>query len=323
MKIIPSIVLLLLFASFTMNEAIRYVYNRDGLHVEYIKEKGMLHTTYTSYWPNGRKKAEGQMSANMRYGDWNLWDSTGTLVMARNYETGYVWTQIYPIPMWPVSSRNWLLENNNRYSLFTKIKPDSVIMSARLWRFIPYDQFSPLFVNRAMEDTLIACRDRELLQVGEDDEMKTLLSMAEFHQKLNKCNMNSPVIGYKVKEDWWYDSKKQSGIFSIVAICPVYYAKNQRDSIDLGWFAYDETLRGKLATMYYVPTYPMGYPIGVEQTFFLRCFHIDVYRYSNIKNATIAQLYSGHPEEQYLEVQRMEIQPFEWEHDLWLKEFAK
>jgi len=309
------------FFSFTFSEVVRFVYNRDGIHVEYGKENGMLHTKYTSYWPNGRKKAEGQMAANMRYGDWNLWDSTGTLVTARNYETGYVWTQLYPITMWPVTSRTWLVNENKGYSLFTKIKPDSVTMTARLWRFVPYAQFNPIFANDAVEDTLIACRDRGVFQIGDDDQMTTLLSLAEFHAKLNKCNTNYHVIGYKVKEDWWYDSKKQAGIFSIVAICPVYYAKNQRDTIDLGWFAYDETLRGKLATMYYVPTYQTGFPIGVEQTFFLRCFESEVYRYSNVKQQTIAQLYQGHPVEAALEIQRMEIQPLEWEHDLWLKEF--
>lgn len=323
MRIIIAIVALVFLASFKLSEVTQYIYNHDGIHVEYGKEKGMLHTKYTSYWPNGRKKAEGQMSANMRFGDWNLWDSSGLLVMARKYETGYVWTQLYPITMWPVTSKTWLAAENQRYSMYFTITPDSVKLSSRQWRFIPYVQHNPIFAKDALEDTLIAMRDRGVLQVGLDDEMRTLLSLSEFHARLEKCNTNFHVIGYKVKEDWWYDSKKQSGIFSIIAICPVYYAKNQRDSIDLGWINYDAALRGKLATMYYVPPYLTGYPTGVEQTFFLRCFASDVYRYSNTKHQTIAELYRGHPVEQALEVERMEIQPLEWEHDLWMEEFRK
>lgn len=303
--------------SFTLSEVVPLVYKRNGLHVEYTKAYGMLQSEYKSYWPNGQVKAQGTMQGNMRYGEWQLFDSTGRLVMARGYETGYAWTQLFPITFTTVTSKTWF---GKSYSLYTDIQPDSVLVSARFWRFLPADEKSPLFVTNKMFDTLVAMFDRGAIAAGADDEMKVLSSRAEFYERLDKCNPQHHVIGYRLKEDWYYDAKRQMGIFGIIAICPVLYAKNERDSIDIGWFSYNGTLRSKLSTMFFVPKYQTGYPIGVEQTLFLRCFQSTVYKTSNANNYTIKQLFRD-PKEQALEEQRMEIQPLEWEHDFWLMTF--
>lgn len=320
MRISVAVVVLFCLVSFTWSEVSTYTYQDDSLLVKYSKENGILTSTYTSYWPNGRKKAEGAMAGNMRYGDWNLWDSTGKLVMARNYETGYVWTQLYPITPWPVTSRTWLRSGKQTDYMYLTIHPDSVLQSVRLWRFLPYDERSPIFANNALVDTLIALSNRGVVEIGEDDEMMRLSTVNDFSVRLNKCNPQHHVVGYRVKEDWFYDAKKQSGISSIIAICPLLMAKNERDTIELGWYNYNDPLKAKLATMYYMPKYPSGFPVGVEQTFFLRCFRSEVYMYSNLNYRTIAELF---PDKQAraLEIQRMDIQPFEWEHDLWLREF--
>lgn len=317
MRITSVIAVAFVLMSFALSEVTRYIYKGDGIHVEYGEEHGMLNSRYVSYWPNGKQKAEGEMRGNMRYGPWSLYDSTGKLVMVRNYETGYAWEQTFPITFTPVTSKKWFPKT---YSLFTEIRPDSVIHSARLWRLIPYEGRSAIFANNALLDTLIAMRTRGVVQCGEDDEMITLSSMSDFFGRLEKCNPQHHVIGYRIKEDWYFDARKQSAYYAIVDICPVLYAKNERDSIDLGWFLYDATLRNKMGTMFYAPKETSPYPVGVEQTFFLRCFHGDVYRYTNVKNMTIAQLF---PDKQSRdkEVQRMDLQPVEWEHDHWLEIF--
>lgn len=317
MRLIPVLVGTIFLMSFAVSEVTNYIFKQDGLHVEYGKERGMLNAPYHSFWPNGKVKAEGMMRANMRFGTWNLYDSTGKLVMAREYETGYAWTQLYPIEFVPTTSKGWF---GDRFSVFVNIKPDSVIHSARLWRFVPFREFNPIFAKNALLDTLIAMYDRGKLMPGEDDEMRKLSTREEFFGRLDKCNPQHHVIGYRVKEDWYYDAKKQMGLFGIVAICPVLYAKNERDSIDIGWFVYDATLRGKMGTMFYVPPVQTGFPIGVEQTFFLRCFESEIYKYSNIGYRTIAQMF---PDKiaRVREIERMELQPFEWEHDHWLSVF--
>lgn len=309
------IIIGLALLSFTLSEVTRFVYQGEGLHVEYGKEHGMLHSKYVSYWPNGMKKAEGTMQGNMRFGDWSIYDSTGQLILARNYETGYAWTQLYPITPWLVTSKTMF---GKSYSLYVDIKPDSVIHSARFWRFVPYEAQNPIFANSAVLDTLIAMVDRTAIMASPDDEWRVLSTRSEFLEVLNKCSPQHRVIGYRLKEDWYYDAKKQMGIFAIVGICPVLLSENERDSVDLGWFYYDATLRSKLATMFYNPQIKTGYPVGVEQTFFLRCFSGDVYRYTNVKNFTIAQLFSDEISRKK-EVQRMEIQPLEWEHDHWIE----
>lgn len=315
--------LLLTFAlfvmSFTLSEVTRYIYNRDGVHVEYGKEYGRLTSRYTSYWPNGNKKAEGEMRMNLRSGQWNLWDSTGKLIMTRVYDNGYQWSLEYPAMHIPTSSKVWY--NPRSTDFFIKIKPDSVVQSMRLWRFIPYDQWNPIFMNNTLLDTLIACADRNAIMVGADDEMKTLMTVSEFYEQRNKCSMFKHVIGYRVKEDWYYDYEKQSAIFSIIAICPVMTATNEKDSVDLGWFAFDDVLRGKLATMVYMPRFNTQYPMTYEQMFFHRTFASEVYKYSNVKGKTINQLYPDQ-EKQALEKQYMEIAPFEWEEDWWLKVYG-
>lgn len=317
MRIVLILAVTVALTSFTISEVTKYVYNGNGMYVEYSKEHGMLTSRYVSYWPNGHKKAEGDMRGNMRFGEWALFDSTGKLVMARTYETGYAWTQTFPISFEEITSKKWFPKS---YSLYTEIKPDSVIHSVRLWRFVPYEERSAIFANNALLDTLIAMQGRGAVQCGEDDEMMALSSYAEFFGRLDKCNPQHHVIGYRVKEDWFYDARKMTGYFSIVNICPVLYAKNERDSIDLGWFMFDAKLRNKMGTMFYAPQQLSPYPVGVEQTFFLRCFSGDVYRYTNVKNQSIAQLFPD-PKLRATEVQRMDIQPLEWEHDHWLETF--
>lgn len=304
--------------SFTYSEITRYVFRQDGLHVEYGKEHGLLTSKYVSYWPNGKKKAEGEMRGNMRYGEWHVYDTSGALATARAYETGYAWTQLYPIEFDQTSSRGWF---GDRFSLIVEIKPDSVIHSVRLWRFIPYVQNSPIFAKNALLDTIIAMTHRDEIVVGEDDELIRRSTFSDVNDRLERCNPQHQVVGYKLKEDWYYDAKKRMGIYGIIAICPVLMAKNSRDSIDLGWLAYDKVLRNKMATMFYVPPVMSGYPAGVEQTFFLRCFESEVYQYSNVGFKTIAQLYPD-PAERKTEIQRMEIQQLEWEHDFWVREYA-
>lgn len=303
--------------SFAISEITRYSYQQDSIRVDYGKEHGMLHTQYVSYWPNGRVKAQGAMLANMRYGEWQIFDSTSKLVLARNYETGYAWTQLYPITFEEVTSKG---KFGSRFSLYVDIKPDSVLQSARIWRFLPFNNNSPIFHNNALLDTMIAMYDRGKIVVGGDDEMMVLLSRGEFYENLDKCESKHRVIGYKLKEDWYYDAKKGMGIFGIIGICPVLLGKNLRDSVDLGWISYDATLRTRMATMFYSPEVITGFPVGVEQTFFLRCFESVVYKTSNVKNYTIAQMFPD-PKKRKLEEQRMEIQPFEWEHDQWLAIF--
>ncbi len=316
--ILPVSVFALVLMSFTYSEVVRYIYQRDGLHVEYGKEHGMLTSRYTSYWPNGKKKAEGEMKGNMRFGDWQVFDSSGYLVTARTYETGYAWKQLYPIEFDQTNSRGWF---GDRFSLFVEIKPDSVLLSTRIWRMLHAVEQSPIFHSNALLDTLIALHDRGVVSCGEDDQMLVLSSVSGMHERIDRCNPQHHVIGYKLKEDWYYDAKKHMGIHTIIAICPVLYAKNERDSVDIGWFLYDKTLRSKLATMFYSPPYFTGYPIGVEQTFFLRCFESTVYKTSNVKNYTLIQQFPD-PKERALEEQRMELQPFEWEHDFWIREYS-
>lgn len=310
------ITLAIFVMSFTLSEVTRYIFNRDGIHVNYGKEYNRITSRYTSYWPNGNKKAEGEMKMNLRSGAWNLWDSTGKLLMTRVYVNGYQWNLEFPAGQTPSSSAGWY--NPKSYDFFIKIKPDSVILSTRMWRFVPHDIWNPIFMNNTVLDTLMACVDRTYIMAGADDEMMMLMTASEFHERLDQCSPFKNVLGYRIKEDWYYDYKKQSGLYSIVAICPVLSATNEKDSVDLAWFAFDDVLRGKLATMVYMPRFATQYPMTYEQMFFHRAFASEVYKYSNVNDKTIKQMYPD-PQEQLFEKQKMEIIPFEWEHELWLK----
>lgn len=282
--------------------------------------KGSLDGKYTSYWNNGKKKAEGEIKLNMRSGEWNLWDSTGTLLMTRIYSDGFTWKQTFPVQKYSLSSVAWIDTVRGKDYFFRKIKPDSVIHSFRTWTYAPYDKTNPLFRNNVVLDTLIAMRLRGEIVVGDDDELMMLLSMGEFFGRL-ETSENRQLLGYRIKEDWYYDYSKQSGIFSIVAICPVLKAPLD-DSLELGWIPYDDVLRARLASMTFQPAYDTEYPGVYDEMFLQRSYSFSVYKYTNRSDKTIAEIYP-YEEDQRKEALHMQRAPFEWEHDHWIDYYSK
>jgi antitoxin component YwqK of YwqJK toxin-antitoxin module len=290
-----------------------------------INEK-LLDTTwpidgkYISYWANGKKKAEGEIRMNMRSGEWNLWDSTGTLLMTRFYSDGFTWKQTFPADKKALSSAAWIDTVRGKDYFFRKIKPDSVIHSFRMWTYAPYDRENPLFKSNAVLDTIIAMRMRGEIIVGDDDQLMMLLSMGEFFGRLESSE-NRQLLGFRIKEDWYYDYRKQSGIFSIVAICPVLKAP-LGDSLELGWIPYDDVLRAKLAAMSFLSAAYSEYPIIYDEMFLQRSYVANVYKYTNVRNKTIADIFP-YEDDQRKEALRIQRAPFEWEHDHWADYYSK
>jgi hypothetical protein len=204
--------------------------------------------------------------------------------------------------------------------VFRKIRPDSVIHSLRTWNYAPFDARNPLFMNSTVLDTLIAMRGRGEIVVGDDDQLMLLLSMGEFFGRLEGSD-HRRLLGYRIKEDWYYDYASQSGIFVPVSICPVLKGMEQ-DSIDLGWIPYDDVLRAKLASMAYIPAHLSEYPSSYDEMFLQRCYSAEIYKYTNVRNKTIAELFPDEAD-QHNEAMRMRRAPFEWEQDHWVDFYSK
>lgn len=292
----------------------------DDLHVECERESGMLDGKYTSYWSNGKKKAQGHMKHNMRSGAWSLWDSTGKLLMTRTYSAGNAWTLRFPAAGYLRSYAGPVRLISEGNTVYDGIIQDSILRSARMWRFIPYDKSNPVFLMHEVIDSLIAFATAQPFpNVAADDEFRNPYMRTDVMQKLEQCHENRIVLGYKIKEDWYYDKISHTGNTAIIAICPVMQGLTSADTVDFGWFYYP-AISSMLANIKYHPRHHTIYPGNIDAVFATRCFASSVYKTSNKQNKNLDELYSGPG----LSLQRQywEIAPYEMEQEEWLKYYG-
>lgn len=286
------------------------------LSVSYETHDGMMTGNYTSFWPNGKPKVDGTMRRNHRVGAWTLFDSTGKVIMKRNYTDDWNWTMVYPKGGTPVGSEKWI-DSAAGYRQF-KWKNDSIAQTTRLWRYVPYDESNPVFKENVLIDSLIHFAQQvNSFSVFWDNEFRTPYSPSEFVRHLDECDAKRIVLGYRVKEDWFYDYTAQTGLTAVIAICPVLRSVNGTDSVDLGWFNYS-LLKPMLSRM---KTNDSFLPANMNEQFEMHGFHSDIYEFTNWKHYALADLYEG--EEFGKQQLQWGVRPMEWEHNLWFEYYAR
>jgi antitoxin component YwqK of YwqJK toxin-antitoxin module len=56
----------------------------------------MLNGKYQSFYPDETLKSEGSFSNNQRTGIWSIYDKKGNLILKRDYQNNFTFTQLYP-----------------------------------------------------------------------------------------------------------------------------------------------------------------------------------------------------------------------------------
>ena len=307
----------LVFVSFAMKGKEKHRVVGDAYNAVYETTDGRLDGAYVSYYKNGQKKAEGNFENNYRKGTWKMWDTAGTLRVERDYENPFVFKSVKP----PVANKKYAQQASNQpyalhyskdgYMEYFKLEEKMVVWSKRLWRTITAKNNPLLFDDNLFFNILY-----KNLIAGKITPYDT--NDEEFQQALavSKIDTSSfKVIGYKIKEDCFFDNVRYVSETRIIGFCPVVVTKQKQDTVNLCWFYFPE-MRKCLAQeplkQSNLPTYIKTY----DDLFFFRYFYGQIYKESNVWDRPISTYTSGNEIEK--EAERIEITMIETEHDFWM-----
>lgn len=274
---------------------------------EYIVNKGRLSGAYSSKYSNGNSKATGQLINGFKYGEWKLYDSTGTLVLHRLYNAPFQFRQIFPEQAEAEPAYN-LQYNDAGYIPYFEFEQKNIKWSKRVWRNIEETDNEELFKKDRLFKLFCDLADKNSIQLysAQNDEFTD-----ELEYKQEKFKSISP-IRYQIKEDVFFDTDRMEMETRIIGICPVA-AISGKDQ-ELFW-VYLSDIREHLAK-HDIKSDFWERIKTFDDLFFFRDFASSIYKESN---------HNGKPIEAYkqsdeiaLEAERIEMAIINKEIDLLL-----
>lgn len=311
--------ILFAFAAKVKREKVNY---QDGkFSVQCEKLNNLYDGKYVSFYPNKKKKAEGNFKENQRIGKWTAWDSTGKMVMQREYKNNFEFTRIYPaypdgagkLFSAPVYKLNY---NEKGYIDYFYLQERACAVSKRIWRYVPKEKNPQVFQFNQFLPTLF-----DSLKAGKISAYD--ISNDEFRKKLEIDALNKyadtamySLIGYKIKEDWFFDLDRMISETRVLGLVPVLRNKTKGDTIDLAWFYYPN-VRSIAAKQMHDCNAVNQNQSTLDNVFFFRNFYGVIYKESNVYGRSLKEYASGLMLDQ--ERMRIEMSLIELEHDEWLR----
>ena len=308
-----SLTIVLFGLSFTMHSQ-THEFVSEKIHCTYETNEGRIQGKYISYYANGVKKAEGNFENNYRSGKWKVWDSTGVLRIQRVYRNPFEFYILMPDekeerPIDLLAPPIYTLQyNSDNYLEDFTIDASMVIWAKRIWRWIPMENNVLLFDNNYLFNTL----NKNVLN-GNLTAYNSVNDL--FNKELNIATIDTShqkIIGFKIKEDHFFDNKRFVSEKRILGICPVAVNTISKDTIDLYWVRFSAA-RKYLATSVVTEKESIN---TLDDLFFFRNFYSSIYKEDNIYNRQISDYKSGSDISK--EAEKIEINLIETEHDIWL-----
>lgn len=307
-KYIIGLFLLALF-SFAKNTRQSHSCSTKSGKFTYQTKDGRIDGKYVSYYTNGKKKAEGSFKNNCRFGTWTLWDSTGNMLVKREYADAFTVKQVFPktdkgfpgfVPQ----------ENAEGFYDYSTIKEEEVAWSKRIWRFIEPANNPELFIGNHLFGVIhknILAKKLEVYSAEKDD---------EFRNKLTAPGDTATfrIIGYKIKEDVYYHNVRCISETRIIGFCPVAVDKQTNDTVNMYWIYMPDARKLLAAENVKSKSLPADVKT-LDDLFFFRCFSGMIYRETNIYDRTIANYTVKTKRAE--EAERIEMEIIEAEHDFW------
>lgn len=314
----------IIFLSFVeWNSVKQSVLTEDGSS-SYLTSQGRIDGEYVSYYKNGNKKAEGLFENNYRTGKWTLWDSTGSILVQRDYSDPFSFKSLFPQDA--NDEEKALLNdsvyrikyNDDQYIEYFKVKAQNVIWSKRIWRLIEPNENQLLFDRGKLFSILNShiYNGNIIAYAGNDDEFQYELNLADVD------TFSVRVVGFKIKEDAFFDNKRSVSETRIIGICPIVINKQSGDTSDLYWIYFPE-IRKYLATE---KINQKGIPAKIksyDDLFFYRYFHGQILTEKSSSCCSKATTELKTEAEKVEESKRIEIDMIETEHDLWIRLLKK
>lgn len=309
-----------LFFLLTASYSISYsqenrTFSDNTIKAKYSLNHGRINGKYVSFYPNGKKKAQGNFENNYRTGKWIVWDSIGDKRVERVYSTPFVFERLVPevpqegpIPL--VSKPVYNIEYNDKgYIEYFPINERMVIWLKIIWRTIEKPNNSVLFNDDFLFKTMLNLVTDSIITAysGADDEFQKKIDISSLDIE------NLEVIRYKIKEEWFFDNERFVMECRIIGICPI--VQIDHDTTELFWLYFPE-LREHFAKETIEPNEAPEDLKSLDDLFFYRFFSGTIYKESNVHEREIADYMKTDEIEK--EAERIEIGLIESEHDIWL-----
>ncbi|MDA3820068.1 MAG: hypothetical protein PF590_06395 [Candidatus Delongbacteria bacterium] len=226
-----SVLFCLFITSNILSQNVVNQYSDVDVSVEYTTKDGKLHGQYLSYYPDGSKKAKGSFRNNQRTGMWKLWNESGKLIETRKYQNNLVYA--YPnddmedvIPYQPQRNEEGL------YS-FYKITEQMAAFSKRTISVILPEDNPALFNGAPFLKLLKENQGDENFQAIEvyDDYSTKPLELPQ--------QENMKIIGYKIMQEFVYDTVRMILEPRIVFIAPVILDVVNEGLYDNNWLSFE------------------------------------------------------------------------------------
>jgi hypothetical protein len=316
-RLLPLCLIMCVTIAFAQKKHI--IYYPDGkIHVTYHTKNGLLNGTYSSYYENGQKKAEGSYIDNQRNGTWNVWDEKGTKRAERFFENSY---DSKIIAAWDTTgsvckvkqlskSKYVTIDPALGYVPYYPLTEKDVAWAKRCWREITNDSAvnKPLFDDNLLYKLLLeGIRINVITAYGDDEFLHALTydSIKDFE--------NSNVSAYRIKEDFFYNKTMNNSEYRIIGIGPV--VKKSGKMKLLFWLYYPD-IRGFLAKQKPEASIHDN-STTYESIFFKRYFHSIIYKVSNVYDREIKDYKKG--KDILTEAELIEMNVIENEFVFWYK----
>ncbi|MCW9041552.1 MAG: hypothetical protein OQJ69_02950 [Flavobacteriales bacterium] len=292
------------------------IYEDSNKKITYHITQGRFNGNYTSYYKNGNKKAEGNFENNLRIGKWTVWDTLGNIRMERVYSDPFTFERIVPkvpddkpiellnIPRYKIKY------NKNGYIAYAYVKESDVHYHRRIWRYISPKENPILFEKDLLFKLLTKLiLDSNIIAYStKDDEFREA-----FMPKIDTSALK--VIGFKLKEDFFFDMNRVVSESRIMGVCPIVVNQTTKDTIDAYWVFYPETRKYLSQVKMESDSTPQKIKT-LDDLFFYRYFYGRIIKQSTVYDRYLKDYLTG--EKLLKEAERIELYLIEQEHNIWI-----
>lgn len=280
--------------------------------VEYLKVEGRFHGLYTSYYLSGAKKAEGNFENNYRTGVWTIWNEAGEVILKKEYFSPFVTNLADAVSVKEYDYK----KNTDGFIDYYPLVQENVAWSKRIWRTLDKKNNPLLFGENTPFDIYfnLGVNGEITLYDPSDDEFGTKLDL---EQAVQTDPENTSIIGYKIKEEFFYDRERQVMETRIIGICPLAQINKKGKTQDLFWVYFPEVRKYMGFVKLNNPALPEKIE-SLDDLFFYHYYSGQITESSNTMGNTIAELIEN-KDEQIKESEKIDLGIIEAEHEQWLK----
>lgn len=178
---------------------------------------------------------QGSFINNQKTDIWIYNDSIGKLKHKRKYKNNYEFENL--LVKNDTSPKYILGRNKNNGINFPRVEYNEIYYGRTEWWFLENNKMnSNFFKDDLVFNSLKEYIKKDTIEVYTNTNFTERLSKEEIYKRLK--NIDSEIIGYKIKRFYYYNDKFKISETRILGICPVIKKSEEDPLIDLFWIYY-------------------------------------------------------------------------------------